>query len=123
MSGKQKERQEKMKIKADYITNSSSASFIMTIGTDDKTVDEFITRLRKILDSSMYDAPSCYELVRSSSQLIENVFQLSEFTSMYNYVDDIPNYMKTLILEWQLDRISLQQKGIKDINFKIEEDH
>lgn len=110
-----------MKIKTDFVTNSSSASFIMYFVTNDRTVDEFTKRVSKFLNYYSYeDNPKFNESM--VKMITEGVFTINNYVGMYNFVDDIPSHMKTILLEKSINPERILQFGFKDIVFSIEED-
>ena len=92
-----------MKIRKGFVTNSSSASFILTIKTKTtKTISEFKKMFNDFLEtyeSSYYPSRSLqFWHPNSISQKEDNIFEISDMTCMYNDYESIPNYMKHLIL-------------------------
>jgi len=103
-----------MKQKIDFITNSSSASFILTLKPYDETInlEEFKNLFNRFLDDykfrnpnslRFWDATKIEELTNNES----TIFTVTEWVSMYNDEDDVPNYMKELMIN----------SFIKDPNF------
>lgn len=112
-----------MKVKTDFVTNSSSASFIMTFVAADKTVDEFQDAMNSFLE--VYKNQTRSELRYWDGSNIEEIapgiFQIEEWTSMYNYIDDIPGYMKYIMVDHVVKSHELASHGIEMTNFKIDE--
>jgi len=104
-----------MKRKGDFITNSSSASFILTLRPHDGTMelDEFTNLFNKYLDSFKFRNPNSLRYWDASnidqvqSDNGPNLFTINEWTSMYNGEEDVPEYMKEL----------MQNSFIKDPDF------
>jgi hypothetical protein len=112
-----------MKIKEDFVTNSSSASFIMTFAAGGKDFNEFQDTMNSFLE--MYKDNTRKELRFWDGSNIEEVapgvFQIEEWTSMYNDIDDIPDYMKYIIIDKAVESRELGAYGITMTNFKIDE--
>lgn len=113
-----------MKIKHDFITNSSSASFYLRFEAiqEDMSKEEFIDKINQYLkynqevieDLRFWDASNIQEIC-------SNVFEIVDWTSMFNGQEDIPMYMKHMIISSflkEFDRFNL-----KFVNFKVEEDY
>ena len=110
-----------MKIKTDFVTNSSSASFELYITSDITSVNEFIKVIQALLeyDISREQMPDG----NSIKKLMEGVFTFEEYTSMYNGISDIPAYMRTLLLKDLLEKDVLYNKGISQVLYKRRDDH
>lgn len=121
-----------MKIKIGFVTNSSSCSFIITIITKkDKSIKEFKSSFNKFLD--MYEK-SYYGRNKPTSNLqfwnpniIEkksnNVFEISDWTTMYNDYEDIPHYIRHLLLMTYIDPSLLEEiLDLESLKFKKDED-
>jgi len=109
-----------MKIKCDFVTNSSSASFIMYFRTNDDTVEEFVTRIEKLLSDISYHRNFSNARIE---RVTEGIYRMIDWTSMYNYNDDMPNYMKSILVEYHLNRSNIFKNGIKEIIFEISDDY
>lgn len=95
-----------VKRKSDFITNSSSASFIMTFTPVDGTIDlddftllfnHYIETYKKRFPNSLryWDASNINQVPGTRGS---NLFSVKEFTSMYNDESDVPEYMKDLMI-------------------------
>ncbi len=117
-----------MKIKLDFITNSSSASFILYIQSDLTDIECFKIYIKRLMDRfiieeevSDYDKNRINKAIENIEQLTPNTYSMSDFTSMLNsIIDDMPRYMIWLILENMAH--GLLKYGIRNITLKLEED-
>jgi hypothetical protein len=112
-----------MKIKHDFITNSSSASFYLRFEAtqEDMSKEEFIDKINQYLkynqeeieDLRFWDASSIREVC-------PNVFEIIDWTSMFNGQEDIPTYMKHMIISSFLEEFD--RFNLKFVNFRVNED-
>jgi hypothetical protein len=77
--------------------------------------------MQDFLECNSYDADR-YKF-NKIERIAQGLFSASEHTSMYNYTEDIPDYMKVFLLSLQVDRAELLDAGFKDITFKIDHDY
>ena len=95
-----------MKIKTNLVTNSSSASFIMYVESNTDNLTDFQTDFEKFLEKYKkdyyYDSDVISSLKfinpKSIEQISTHVFAINEWTSMHNNYDDIPHYMRHLMI-------------------------
>ena len=79
-----------MKVRFDFVTNSSSASFLLVFRAIGKSEKEVRTHLAFL--SKMQQNPEDFQL----ESLPEDIFILTAHTTMYNDDRDIPSYMKLM---------------------------
>ena len=90
-----------MKVKADFVTNSSSASFIMTLQPHNGTMglDEFTQLFNEFLDDYKRRNPNALRYWDAFNiDQVQELFTIHEFVTMYNDVEDVPDYMKELMI-------------------------
>jgi len=98
-----------MKIKNDFVTNSSSASFILTLKPAEKMdFAEFSTKFGEFIQKMIEWNPREFENMRfwDGSHIIQTApdkFELIDWTSMYNDLYDIPRYMRHILLLKAID--------------------
>lgn len=120
-----------MKIKHDLVTNSSSASFIMTFEMIKKcSKEDFRDNLKKLMDYITSEIKDSDELKKAIPhfwnpadvyQSGEKCFEISEFTSMYNSYLDIPYYMRQILILSKIDN-DLSTYNIESVSFRIDDD-
>jgi len=172
-----------MKIRGDFQTNSSSASFILIIKSKDNDLKEFQKNWKKFINffkdnhhwitkekedkmSGYYkrqektvkeykekeknegwlnesekfylswaeealnsrkkdkkDLYFPYSGIHLCTKILDNVFEISMFTSCFNTLLEIPQWTNWLILKYNEDPKFLEKKfGFKEIKLKVEED-
>lgn len=123
-----------MKLKTDFVSNSSSASFIVYIPSEVTSLDAFKGSLMDIIKErfipdELYDVNDdtrkAYEraltIVDSAKMKYDGLYTLEHFTAMFNsIVDDTPLFMKWLVLENMVG--GFKEYGIKDVKLTIDED-
>jgi hypothetical protein len=105
-----------MKIKVDFITNSSSASIYLYVRSRYKSLSDFSASLNKIFENE----PRVRETVtfmnpKDITFFGPDVFRLEEHVSMYNDHDDIPWYLQWFIFEFLKDKAKFSTYGIEEI--------
>ena len=89
-----------MKVKKDFVTNSSSTSFIVTCKADTSEKDEFIDKFNQFLekykenrtwDDDFQEPP----LLRIDmvNQIEPGVFAIRDLVAIYGGEEDIPQYI------------------------------
>jgi hypothetical protein len=119
-----------MKLKADFVTNSSSASFIMTLRSVDGDMDaddlkEKINDFIEYFRSQYGDRANNLRYYNGVDveRVARGLFTITEWTSMYNYPSDIPEYMQAMMLEDHLEEDeNLARFGFKVEKFRIQSD-
>jgi hypothetical protein len=120
-----------MKIKNDFITNSSSCSFIVTIITKEKrTLKEFKKMFNRFLDiyEGIYDNKKESMQFWNPKMIIkksdsDTEFEIHEYTSMYNDYDDIPHYIRYLLLTNIIEPNILKEVlDLEELKFKEDRD-
>lgn len=107
-----------MKLKNDFVTNSSSTSFIMYVRTKDKTMEDFLNRFKDCVHRVSYHDCDNAEF----EEIADGVFSITDWTSMYNNIGDTPEYMKDILVAWYTDRGQLYECGITSVTFKKVDD-
>lgn len=116
-----------MKFKADFVTNSSSASFILYFASTYKNLDSFQDSFNRYLEeyTQRYKyTKECSTLRFYNPKMIEEVeegiFKITEGTSMYNNYGDIPHYMRTVLIDSKIRQKELSETfGFKSIWIEV----
>jgi len=116
-----------MKIKIDFITNSSSASIMLFVESVADDLEEFKKKFNEYMEhyKGRYEEHIVHFWDPNSiEQLTPHLFTVNHHTSMFNYVTDIPHYMQVLTLESLLDPMNLLENyGFKGIKVKVKMDY
>ena len=115
-----------MKIKTDFVTNSSSTAFIITIESDlsdrlqllNNLNERFEQLSREDAHSGESDSPPLID-INSLQQISDNIFALEGVVPYFSGYDDLPKHIRDLVLDHVNDPESLNKYGIKTLNFKI----
>jgi len=114
-----------MKIKLDYITNSSSASFYLYFTYKNDDLVEFKESLNSIFKSVIDEDPDViirfYNPREVVNRLSKNVFYIIDGTSMFNDSTSIPKYMQRILVNSFIPEY-LKKFGISKIEFEIKHD-
>ncbi len=94
-----------MKIKKDFVTNSSSCSFILEVETiKELSIQEFVKYFNSISEIDKYLHEIDVKLIKGNQRSYcnhneSNIFRIDfGFTSMYNNIDDVPTSIKDILL-------------------------
>lgn len=89
-----------MKVKTDYVTNSSSASFILYITSSIMDLKEFKAFIENYInrESNEYGAGT-ESRSPSISEISNGVFKVEEFTGVYNGFEDVPSWMIDMMVK------------------------
>jgi len=114
-----------MKSKSDFVTNSSSASFILYLTSTIYDLEKFGAFFRNhIYKGSSFGAGSKYSYSYPTICEVSNgVYKIEEFTSMFNGFEDIPSWMIDLIIRQTLINDNCEYKlpsEISGVKFEIE---
>ena len=116
-----------MKIKMDFVTNSSSSSFIVVVESDTKDLEEFIQKFNEFLRDHIeenswkddFEPPGMltYDRVKKVGP---NTFIVKDFLPFYWDEKDMPSYIKVLkkFREGD-DQVSLIKYGIKKVSVDV----
>jgi hypothetical protein len=95
-----------MKVKKDFVTNSSSTSFIITFKADTSKEDEFIYKFNRFLEKYIknktwdddFQEP---RLLKSDmvTQVEPGVFAIRDFVAFYGGEEDLPQYVQELFID------------------------
>jgi len=106
-----------MKIKLDFVTNSSSASFILHVEANTEDLNDFVSKFNDFMEFFLNDGPYRREKIKfwnpsQIKKISNNKFAIHDYTGMYNSQSDIPSYMRWLIVS------SFISKGDNSFGFK-----
>ena len=117
-----------MRVKTDFTTNSSSASFLMVIESDVPSLDEFVdlfnqflTRWEDMHDYLGYRVPRLLSPMEVTQE-VPGRFVVQDWTSMYNGHENIPKYIRWLIIEQNIQRSLEEDFGFKNIKLHVHKD-
>lgn len=127
-----------MKLKYDFVTNSSSASFVLYIETMEPDIESFKQSLKKLIeyykteelpyinvgheykDSRLeYEGAELKNIMNSVVQVTKHVYSVEVFTVILNsLLMDTPNLFKWMVLESMTVGL-FNRFGINDVRLKI----
>ena len=129
---KEEKENKRMIVREDYVTNSSSANFILTLIAETEDTVTFKAYLLSYLNEWKEDisylaekqpwlVEQAEEAINSIQHVAGNVFKVRDYTVMLNSLaNDMPQWMVNLILlHAQKD---LLRFGIRDLHLEIEKD-
>lgn len=106
-----------MKIKSDFITNSSSANFILEIEFPDlNSLDRF---------SKMYkdEITSLFSMYNVESKSIGKTMKMEYCTSMYNEYEDMPYLFREIYLSYIFGADKFFIDEVNEVKLTIEDLH
>lgn len=118
-----------MKVKRDFVTNSSSTSFILTFKAGTSGKDEFIDKFNRFLeeykkhrtwDDDFQEPP----LLRSDmvDQVEPGVFTIRDFVAIYGGEEDMPQYVRELFFDKDSEACKeLNGAGIMPVKTEIKD--
>lgn len=112
-----------MKCKMSYVTNSSSASFILTVRRN-VTNDEFIEFMdefkQKYIEEFKHETKKITDMNNVTIKFLRGKsVEITYWTSMLNdIVDDLPHFIKFLILKFLMNEIP----EIEELTFHTQSD-
>jgi hypothetical protein len=118
-----------MKIKKDFVTNSSSTSFIITCEVGAMGKDEFIDKINRCLENYIKERAWDEEFQEPpllKSDMVNpagsGVFIIKDFVPIYCGEEDMPQYIKELFLDKDSDAGRLlKNSGINPIRMEIKD--
>lgn len=109
-----------MKIKRDFVTNSSSTSFIITCKAEAEGKDDFINKyngmLKDYIKNKEWDEDFQEPPMLTSDRVTnigEGVFIITDFVPIYSNESDTPQYIQELLDKDSDASKLLEQAGIK----------
>lgn len=118
-----------MKIKTDFVTNSSSSSFILTCKGNMSGKDEFIEKFNcylneyikaRVWDDDFQEPP----LLRGDmvNQVEPGVFAIRDFVAFYGSEEDMPQYVRELFFDKDSEACKeLNGAGIMPVKTEIKD--
>jgi len=115
-----------VKIKIDFITNSSSASIFLLVESITDDLEEFKKKFNEYIDTYKERYKGCivhFWDPNNIEQQTPHLFIVEHYTSMFNYVTDIPHYMQVLILESMIEPTYLRESfGFNGVKVRVRMD-
>ena len=117
-----------MKIKSDFVTNSSSTSFIIAMESDFVDKVEFVKKLNECLEeidqkSGWQEQPDPQPSVDVDDveKVSSNLFVMEGVVPYFSSYDNLPKHIRNLVLDYMNDHDSLAKFGIKNLEFEIKD--
>jgi len=113
-----------MKFRTDFVTNSSSASFILFVESTAANKQEFEESLKKLFAEYSRDFQKEESLPKSEQikHIFGSLYAINDMTIMFNDYDDVPHYMRYMLLRHHIDD-DLLKFGIKSLKLEIDRNH
>lgn len=112
-----------MKIKGDFVTNSSSANFILFIKSTADNLDDFQKSWNQYIEDISKINMWVYEKM-NISKVNKHIYQIENSTSMLNCLfTDLPKWMTYLIILHNIKSRKLLEYGFKDVRLYVETDN
>jgi len=115
-----------MKVKADFVTNSSSTSFIVTCKAEAGEIDDFINKFNELLKNyikkSSWDGEFQEPSMLTSDRVTKvgsGTFLIQDFVPIYCGEQDTPQYLKDFFVDRNPETLELlKQAGIAIISIE-----
>ena len=114
-----------MKIKTDFVTNSSSSSFVIIAKSDTDDPEVFIQKFNQYLQDHIednnwkddFEPPPLLTLDRIK-KLGPNQFHIEDYVPFYSSEDDTPQYIVDLL---KADHRDLSKYGLKHVSLETKD--
>ena len=117
-----------MKIKTDFVTNSSSTCFIISMESDLVDKVEFVKKLNDCFEEigqkngwQEGPDPKLSVDVDDVEKVSSNLFVMEGDVPYFSSYDDLPKHIRNLVLDYMTDHNSLTKFGIKKLEFEIKD--
>ncbi len=114
-----------MKIKGDFVTNSSSTSFILRVTAETQDLTEFVAKFNAYLQDYVennswrdgFEPPQrlTKEVVKKVG---DNVFAIKDFIAIYNDEEDIPAYFAEVLRRLD-EHEGMREYGISKVSYEM----
>jgi hypothetical protein len=112
-----------MKIKQDFVTNSSSSSFVIDVRSDDDAKEGFVKKMNEYLLGYIakndwkddFEPPNLLTAEKVTMRE-QGIFRIVDYIPFYQNCDDMPQYLKDMTKE---DADVLAKLGIRSITLEV----